>query len=149
MAYAAQNTTLQVQLPNTSYASLGDVTSISVNGISVAELDTSSLGTTSKTAAVGIRENGTISLSIYMFESVGGVTTDAQYYLRPVLYKSGGDLVDAASWRLLFGGDTTGSAATYVTFSAYVTSLNVSAAVDGIVQASVTLRITGSLTWTN
>jgi hypothetical protein len=120
-----------------------------VNGISVAELDTSSLGTTSKTAAVGIRENGTISLSIYMFESVGSSTTDAQYYLRPVSYKSGGDLVDAASWRLLFGGDTTGSAATYVTFSAYVTSLNVSAAVDGIVQASVTLRITGSLTWTN
>lgn len=146
MAYAAQKTTLQVQLPNTNYASVADVTAIAMNGISVAELDTSSLATTSKTAAVGIRENGTISMSIYMFDSVGGASTDAQYYLRPEFYKGG---ADATSWRLLFAGDTTGSAATYVTFSAYVTSLNVSAAVDGIVQASVTLRITGSLTWTN
>jgi hypothetical protein len=146
MAYAAQKTTLQVQLPSASYASVGDVTSVAMNGITVAELDTSSLATTSKTAAVGIRENGTISLSIYMFESVGSFSTDAQYYLRPEIYKNG---AAAGSWRLLFAGDTTGSAATYVTFSAYVTSLNVSAAVDGIVQASVTLRITGSLTWTN
>lgn len=146
MAYAAQKTTLQVLLPSTSYASVADVTAIAMNGISVAELDTSSLSTTSKTAKVGIRENGTISLSIYMFESVGSSGTDSQYYLRPELYKNG---ASAASWRLLFAGDTTGSAATYVTFSAYVTSLNVSAAVDGIVQASVTLRITGSLTWTN
>lgn len=150
MAYAAQKTTLQVQLPNSNYASVADVTAIAMNGISVAELDTSSLATTSKTAAVGIRENGTISMSIYMFDSVGGVSTDAQYYLRPEVYKAGADGSDGGvSWRLLFAGDTTGSAATYVTFSAYVTSLNVSAAVDGIVQASVTLRITGSLTWTN
>ena len=144
MAYAAQKTTLEVVAAGT-FAAVAEVTSISLNGISVAELDTSSLSTTSKTAQVGIRDNSTISLSLYMFDDVGDSTV-ARYYLRPEVYKSG---AVPGNWRLLFAGDTTQSAVTYVTFSGYVTSLNVSAAVDGIVQANVTLRITGSLTWTN
>ena len=140
MAYVSSGTTFSVNWSSV-YLTIADVTAIAFDGINVAELDTGNISSAVKSFVTGNKDNGTVSVSLNLWPSVGAVS-DAQYYLRPALYKAG---ASPASFEIRFGGAGAGST---VQFDAYVTSLNVSAAVDSVVTAEVTLRISSALTWT-
>jgi hypothetical protein len=140
MAYVSSGTTFSVSAAGAMTA-VGDVTAITFDGINVAELDTGNISSAVKSFVTGNKDNGTVSVSLNLWTSVGA-SVDAQYYLRPALYKAG---ASPANFQIRFGGAGAGST---VTFDAYVTSLNVSAAVDSVVTAEVTLRISSALTWT-
>jgi hypothetical protein len=140
MAYVSSGTTFSVSALAVMTA-VGDVTAITFDGINVAELDTGDISSAVKSFITGNKDNGTVSVSLNLWTSVGA-TMDAQYYLRPALYKAG---ASPGSFEIRFGGAGAGST---VAFQAYVTSLNVSAAVDSVVTAEITLRISSALTWT-
>lgn len=141
MSYVSSGTTLSVSAAGVT-AALGDVTAIAFDGITVSELDTGDISSAVKSFVTGNKDNGTISVSVNLWTSVGS-SIEAQYYLRPALYKAG---AAPASFEIRFGGAGAGST---VAFQAYVTSLNVSAAVDSVVTAEITLRISSALTWTS
>jgi hypothetical protein len=141
MAYVSSGTTFSVNAAG-SMTAVGDITAITFDGINVAELDTGNISSAVKSFVTGNKDNGTVSVSLNLWTSVGA-SVDSQYYLRPALYKAG---ASPASFQIRFGGAGAGST---VAFEAYVTSLNVSAAVDSVVTAEITLRISSALTWTS
>lgn len=140
MAYVSSGTTISVDWSGV-WLELGDVTSINLDGITVAELDTGNISTAVKSFVTGTKDNGTISLSLNFWPSVGSVS-EAPYYFRPALYKSG---AASRAFKIRFGGVGAGSTAE---FNGYVTTLNVNASVDSVVTADVTIRIDGAITWT-
>jgi hypothetical protein len=120
---------------------LGEVKSISVDGISIAEIDTSALSAEVKSFIGGTKDSGTISVTLfapsYLAATLG--TTGA---LNPSSYANGADF---RKFAIRFGPNT-GTGGFELAFSGYVTSFNVSAAVDGAVEADLTVRVTGGFT---
>jgi hypothetical protein len=120
---------------------LGEVKSISLDGISIAEIDTSALSATVKSFIGGTKDSGTISVTLFAPAYTSGLlgSTGA---LNPSSYANG------AAYRkfsIQFGPNT-GTGGFALAFIGYVTSFNVSAAVDGAVEADLTVRVTGGFT---
>lgn len=125
MAISAFNTTFSVG----SGDIVGEVTSISFSGVSAAEIDVTQLSDTAKKYVMGTMDGGTVEVTCF--------TTAAA----PVLPTSGDTSPTAFVLRFGATGPTVG-------FSGYVQNTALEAAVDGAVQTTYTLRITGSVTVT-
>ena len=120
---------------------LAEVKSISLDGISIAEIDTSALSATVKSFIGGTKDSGTISVTLFAPAYASGLlgSTGA---LNPSSYANGQDF---RKFAIRFGPNT-GTGGFELAFSGYVTSFNVSAAVDGAVEADLTVRVTGGFT---
>lgn len=123
---------------------VAEIKSISVDGISIAEIDTSALSSSIKSFIGGTKDSGTISISLfapgYTAALLGtGANNGA---LNPATYANGADF---RKFAIQFGPNT-GAGGFELAFSGYVTSFNVSAAVDGAVEADLTIRVTGGFT---
>lgn len=123
---------------------LAEVKSISLDGISIAEIDTSALSATVKTFIGGTKDSGTISVTLFAPAYSAGLlgTGSNNGALNPVTYANGADY---RKFAIQFGPNT-GTGGFELAFSGYVTSFNVSAAVDGAVEADLTVRVTGGFT---
>lgn len=106
----------------------GIITSISLGGISTAEIDITGLTDTAKSYIMGTKDGGTVEVSVIVDSSAV-----------PDLPTSGA--TSATSFALRFGA----SGPTF-TFSAFIQQCSVEASVDGAVTASYTLRISGDIT---
>ena len=113
---------------------LGLITSISLGGVSTAEIDTTSLASSSKSAITGTLDGGTVDVSFF---SKTGQTNGLQFY------KPTAGTNTPYNFRIAF---TDGSNDLwYLNFSAYIQSTNLEAAVDSAVSGTMTLRITGAV----
>ena len=110
----------------------GTITAMSLGGISTAEIDVTSISSTTKEYVMGTLDGGTVDVTVNLD---AGVT---------VSMPTAGDVTPTA-FVLRFGAGTVGVA---FTFSAYIQSVTVEAGVDQQVTASYTLRITGLITAT-
>lgn len=117
-----------------TYNTIGEVTSIGGPDGSASEIDVTDLSSTAKEFKMGINDEGSVTLEM-MF-----VPSDVQHAALRT-HKSARTL---AQFQILF----TDSPQTQWAFSAYVTALSVSAAVDAALTGSITLRITGVITET-
>jgi len=123
---------------------VAEIKSISVDGISIAEIDTSALSSTVKSFIGGTKDSGTISISLfaptYTAALLGATSNNGA--LNPATYANGADF---RKFAIQFGPNT-GAGGFELAFSGYVTSFNVSAAVDGAVEADLSIRVTGAFT---
>lgn len=126
---------------------VGDVKSISVDGISIAEIDSSALASTIKTIVGGTRDSGTVSITLFAPTYSAGLlgVGSSNGALNPYTYANGADY---RKFSVQFGPNTT-TGGFELAFSGYVTSFNVSAAVDGAVEADLTIRVTGGFASSN
>ncbi len=127
-----------------TFTAVGEIKSISVDGISIAEIDTSALSTTVKSFIGGTKDSGTISISLFApaYAAAELGTTSNNGALNPYTYANGADY---RNFKIRFGPNT-GTGGFELAFAGYVTSFNVSAAVDGAVEADLTIRVTGGFT---
>lgn len=125
-----------------TFTTFGEVKSISLDGISIAEIDTSSISSTVKSFVGGTKDSGTISLSIYAPAYTAAVLGEAanQGALNPYTYANGANY---RNFKIQFGPNT-GAGGFELTFGGYVTSFNVSASVDGSIDADISIRVTGA-----
>lgn len=106
---------------------IGEITSISFSGISAAEIDVTNLTSTAKAYVLGTQDGGTVEITCF-------TTTSA-----PTLPTSGD--TTASNFAVRFG-----TAGPTVTFSGYIVSTALEASVDGAVQTTYSIRITGATT---
>ena len=106
---------------------IGEVTSISLSGVSTAEIDVTQLSDTAKKYVMGTMDGGTVEVTCF--------TTTAA----PTLPVSGD--ATPSSYVLRFG-----SAGPTVTMTGYIQNTALEAAVDGAVQTTYTIRLTGNVT---
>lgn len=114
------------------FTAIPEVRSINGPDGSASEIDVTDLSSTSREFRMGLKDEGTITLDMMFIPANtvhAGLRTDrANRTLR--------------NFQLLF----TDSPATTWSFAAYVQGLSVSNEVDAVTTASVTLRISGSIT---
>ena len=129
-----------------TFTTVADVKSISLDGISIAEIDTSSISSTVKSFVGGTKDSGTISISLFAqaYAAAELGTASNQGALNPYTYANGADY---RNFKIRFGPNT-GTGGFELAFSGYVTSFNVSSAVDGAVEADLTVRVNGAFTST-
>lgn len=112
---------------------VGTITSISLGGVSTAEIDVTGLGDSAKQYIMGTLDGGTVEIS--------AIVTGA-----PGIPTSGDTTADA--YTLTFGTPAVGNASPRFSFNAFIQQVSVEASVDGVVTATYTLRITGAVTVT-
>jgi hypothetical protein len=116
-----------------TFTTIPEIKSFSGPGGSASILDVTSLQSTAKEKRVGLKDEGQLSLTInYNPDNTvhAGLRTDrSNRTLR--------------NFQIVF---TDGSPATTWSFSAYVSGFSVQGAVDAIVEATVTLEISGDIT---
>lgn len=135
-AITSQQTTLGVSTSGSSpitYTDIKEITSFSGLDGSASEIDVTHLQSTAKEFILGLQDFGNFTIEISYDNDDAG-----QLILRAA--KESGNL---HYFKLTF------SDSTYITFSAYVMSMSVGGGVDGKVESSVTLRITGSVTYSS
>jgi hypothetical protein len=122
---------------------VAEIKSISLDGISIAEIDTSALNASVKTFIGGTKDSGTISVSLFAPAYTAALlgTTANNGALNPATYANGADF---RKFAIQFGPNT-GAGGFELAFSGYVTSFNVTASVDGAVEADLTVRVTGAI----
>jgi hypothetical protein len=123
---------------------VAEIKSISLDGISIAEIDTSALAASVKTFVGGTKDSGTISISLFAPSYTAALlgTGSNNGALNPSTYANGADF---RKFAIQFGPNT-GTGGFELAFSGYVTSFNVTASVDGAVEADLTIRVTGAFT---
>jgi hypothetical protein len=115
----------------------GTITAISLSGISTAEIDVTSISSTSKEYVMGTIDGGTIEVTVNVDTvSSTGATIDLP---------TAGDNQPTAFVLKLGTGAASLQVPTF-SFSAYIQSVSVEASVDAQVTATYTLRITGAIT---
>lgn len=115
------------------FTTIGEAKSIQGPGGSATEIDITNLSSTAKEIQPGLKDEGQITLELNLD------TSDAQQT---------GLRTDRDNQTLRnFTLTLTDSPATVLSFSAYVLGFSIAAAVDDIISASVTLRVSGAVTW--
>lgn len=114
------------------FATINEVMSISGPGGSAAVIDVTDLKSTAKEKRMGLQDEGQITLEINY------IPTDTKHALLRTAKADG----DPRNFRIIF----TDAGTTQWDFAALVTGFAVSAAVDDVVKASVTLEVTGAIT---
>jgi hypothetical protein len=116
---------------NTSFTAggdiIGEVSSISLSGVSTAEIDVTQLSDASKKYVMGTLDGGTVEVTC--FTTTAAPTLPAANDVAPTTYT------------LRFGA--TGPT---VNMTGYVQNTAIEAAVDGAVQTTYTIRLTGNVT---
>lgn len=124
----ADNAVFTVQIP------IGEITSFDGPGGTNSEIDITSLNSTSREFRNGLRDSGEVTLEMnFVPGNVGQVDLRQQQ----ANTNTPGRYV------------MTLSTAQTITFSAFVREFSISGAVDDKVSASVTLRVTGDVTWSD
>jgi predicted secreted protein len=131
-AIETQGTTLGINTSGapTVYTTIPEIKDFSGPGGQAAVIDVTSLSSTGKEKRMGLQDEGQLSFNIFY------VPDNAQHTA----------LRAARAARAKRGFKLTFTDATVWTFDAYVTSFSVSGAVDGVIEAAVTLEITGAIT---
>lgn len=106
---------------------VGEITSISFSGVSATEIDVTSLTSTAKAYVLGTQDGGTVEITCF--------TTNAA----PTLPTSGDTSPTSFSVRFGAAGPT-------FAFTGYIVSTALEASVDGAVQTTYSIRITGATT---
>jgi hypothetical protein len=134
-AIEAQGTTIQIGTGATpTWATIKEVKSFTGPGGSAAVIDVTDLSSTAKEKRMGLHDEGQLSFTMNYLPD------DTQHALLRT-NRAGRVLTP---FRLTF----TDTSPKIWTFNAYVTSFAVSGAVDGVIEANVTLEITGAITET-
>ena len=117
----------------------GTITAISLSGISTAEIDVTALSSSSKEYVMGTIDAGTIEVTVNVDTlAAAGAAVDLP---------TAGDNVPT-NFVLRLGTPAASLLVPTFTFSAYIQSVSIEAAVDQQVTATYTLRITGAITTT-
>jgi len=124
-------------------ASVGEILSLNLDGLKLNTIDVSNLGNQFRTYAAGLIDSGTVSLEVNLDpDDAQQVTVLGQLDVtaattRPAL----------KSWLITFG--TTGNAGATFAFIGFVTDFSVKGAMDSAVTASISIKISGSVTFTD
>lgn len=118
--------------PNSVYTTIPEVSEMSGPGGQASEIDVTDLSSSAKEFRMGLQDEGQISLTMNWIPSNAvhsGLRTDrANQAIR--------------NFKIIF----TDSPQTTWSFTAFVLGLETSAGVDDVVKATVTLRVSGSIT---
>jgi len=114
------------------WSTISEVTSIGGPDGSASEIDTTDLNSTAKEFRLGLLDNGSVSISLNF------IPANVQHALLRTLSISGA----ISNFRMTF----TDSPQTTWTFTAFVMGLPIENSVDAVTTASITLRISGSIT---
>jgi hypothetical protein len=112
---------------------IGEVTSISVGGSSLTEIDITSLTSTDKEYIMGALESGNITVDFFAPADFSSI----QSVIQPI----SGD-TSSSVFNIYFAG-----AQLTATANGICTNLSISAEQDGAVQASSTIKLTTAITW--
>jgi hypothetical protein len=112
---------------------IGEVTSISVGGSSLTEIDITSLTSTDKEYIMGALESGNITVDFFAPADFASI----QSVIQPI----SGDTVASVFNSYFAGAQLTATA------NGICTNLSISAEQDGAVQASSTIKLTTAITW--
>lgn len=117
-----------------TFATIPEVKTFNGPGGSASVIDVTSLQSTAKEKRMGLQDEGQLTFTI---NYVPGDTVHAGL-------RADRANMTQRNFKITFTDDP----ATVWTFAAYVTGFAISGSVDGVVEASVTLEITGSITET-
>jgi hypothetical protein len=140
MAVSAYNTrfinpSTNAELTPSTQPVKGEIQSISFSGVSAAEIDVTQLSSTAKQYVLGTMDGGTVEVTAFMTNGAG---------LTPTLPSSGS--ASPTAMKVIFGNADAGKDGVTLAFDAYVSNTAMEAAVDGAVQVTYTLRISGPVT---
>jgi hypothetical protein len=147
-AFTSFGTTLKVGpiasgVYSTPSAAVGEILSLNLDGLKLNTIDVSNLGNQFRTYAAGLIDSGTVSLEVNLDpDDAQQVTVLNQLDVtaattRPVL----------KSWLITFG--TTGNPGATFAFIGFVTDFSVKGAMDSAVTASISIKISGSVAFTD
>ncbi len=128
------------------FDNIGEVKTVSGPSGSAAIIDITHLGSTAKEKLIGIRDEGQISLSINLDKANATSQHTGLINDRANRTKQTFDIkfTDASATAM-----TSTTQPTAIYFDAYVPSFSISAAVDNVVSADITLEITSAIKWIN
>jgi hypothetical protein len=117
------------------FTTIGEITGFTGPGGEATEIDVTHLGSTAKEFLMGLKDEGTVTLDMNY------IVSDAQQQ---------GLQTDRTNQTLrsfrIFVPDSA-SPANYIYFTAFVQGFSISAAPDSKYEGSVTLRVSGAVTW--
>ena len=116
----------------------GDIASISFSGFSAAEIDVTALNSAGKKYAMGSRDNGTVTIVTMVNVAAAQKPPVPASAQAPATYQMYLGSVAA----------TPGTSGLGFGFSAFLQSTSFDVAIDGVVQATYVLQITGAVTVT-
>lgn len=137
MAFSSFNSRIMLPLTGNAGFIPGDITNITFSGFSAAEIDVTKLTSAGKEFVLGTRDPGTVTITTMANVSPTSVTPANI----PPVPTSGGT---AQTYNVYFGG-LSGTLGLKFSFSAYIISTTMDAAVDSAVGVTYTLQITGSV----
>ncbi len=132
-AISTQGTLFQRENDSATMETVAEVQSFSGPGGEASEIDVTSLDSTSKEFKLGLQDEGTISLDCILVPG-----DNAQDGLRAD--RAAGTV---RSFQIVLPDTAT----TTLTFDALVKGFTITGGVDDVIKASVTLRVTGAVTW--
>ena len=150
-AFTSFGTTLKVGVAtggaySAPSAAVGEILSLNLDGIKLNTIDVSNLGNQFRTYAAGLIDSGTVSLEINLDPDDAQQLSVVQQLdvtaatTRPAL----------KSWLITFGNGVGGTnpGATF-SFVGFVTDYSVKGSMDSAVTASISVKISGSVTFTD
>jgi len=140
MSLMSQGTKFEISADGVDWIEIGCIQTWTWDQPERAEIDTTCLTSSSKEFAFGLRDSGTVALD-YQYDPEGdgqglleeSYASDKPYHFQ-VTYSNEPD---------------TGGTGTVKAFEGYVTSLSENGAVDDVVSASCSIKITGDITVTD
>ena len=138
MATKAQGTVIQIDDGTGTFVDIANVTAFSgLLGGNAAVIDTTNLSSTAKEKLIGIPDSGQVQIDM-KFEN------DSSWNLLKTRYTSQA----LTNFKINIPASESGDPAVSAAFSGYVLSMPISASVDGVVEGSCTVEITGPVTFT-
>ena len=124
----------------TPATSVGNVTSLNVDGISLTTIDVTTLTDRFRKFVAGLVDSGTISLEV-------NLDTDSTSNQITLIDDLDATTTGAATCRsfLLEFGDGTNNKGTTIQCAGYVTQFSIRGSVDAVVTASMTIKLNGSV----
>ena len=150
-AFTSFGTTLKVGVAtggaySAPSAAVGEILSLNLDGIKLNTIDVSNLGNQFRTYAAGLIDSGTVSLEINLDPD------DAQQLsvVQQLDNTAATTRLALKSWLITFGNGIGGTnpGATF-SFIGFVTDYSVKGAMDSAVTASISVKISGSVTFTD
>ena len=140
MAFSAYNSrfinpSTNAELTASTQPVKGEIQSITFSGISAAEIDVTQLSSTAKQYVLGTLDGGTVEVVCFATTGAG---------LLPTLPTTGAS--SPTAMKVIFGNEDAGKDGVTLAFSAFVQNTSLEASVDGAVQVTYTLRISGDVT---
>jgi len=125
-------------LSGSTYVSVGSITQVSGPALSADSVDTTTMASANsfRTFMKGLKDWGEVTFTTIADPKASGDTTN---YYDALLTKAAADASD--TWKITFPNSTT------ATFSGFITGLAPSADVSSLITTSVTIKVSGAVTW--